>query len=140
MDHPVEIVWRIDVVAKIRKPELVQDEIERRGMGSKLAGTVRAIKGLEDLGKRETQGIRRSVGGGDDRHGAGTRWDRERGEVGRSDPGDVGVDDKAHAVEAGERRLYRSALAATRIGYDLDLELTCHESRRSVIGDKAHVP
>lgn len=139
MNHPIEIVGRIDVVAEVWKLELVQDEIERRGMGSKLAGTVRAIKGLEDLGKRETQGIRRSVGGGDDRYGAGTRWDRERGEVGRSDPGDVGVDDKAHAVEAGERRLHRSGLATAGIGDDLDLELTCHTRRRRVIGDEAHI-
>lgn len=72
----------------------------------------RAVQRCERVGRRETQGIRRPVGGRDERR----RRLGEKANVGGDDARDVGVDDHDRPVDTGERGCDRGTLAAARIG------------------------
>ena len=77
----------------------------------KRARAVRPVERPEDLGVRQSQSVRPSVGRRDERDPAEPRRHGEGGEVGRAHAREIRVDDQADAVDALERGCDRRALA-----------------------------
>ena len=98
-----EIVHRVDIIREIRQRH-------RHGAAERVEPlrAPRAVERLEDVGRREAEGVRRPVGRGDERR----RCLREQTHIRRDDARDIGVDDDDRSFDAGERSGDRRALTA----------------------------
>jgi DNA polymerase (family 10) len=139
--HAIEIFRRVDVIREVRDRNRHSDETDVLRRAAEPFCTPWSVERLEEVRRRQAQGIRAAVLGLDERDAAERRGGEQRTQVVGNDAGEVRIDDEhGTEVENAERSRDCLGLAAARIVDDLRTGTGCDTTAVIVRGDDDGAP